>query len=123
MKYLINFTIQNNEEIITKKDIKSKYNKNILSFSYDKENIKITINKDNLIMQKENNESLLQFKFILNKKTESKYFIKDLNFYIDTYVLTNNLIIENNKLYIEYELWLQDEYSGKFKYEINIKEM
>ena len=123
MEKIIDIKLNNNDEIFIKQTIESKYNNNELLFNYDNDTIKISINKNNIIMQKENNESLLTFNFIESKKTDCKYFIKELNFYIDTKVLTNKLLIEENKIYIEYELWLQDEYSGKFIYEINIKEM
>ncbi len=123
MNYVINFSIQNNDEKIVKKNINTKYKNNELSFKYDNESIKITIKKDNIIMYKENNESILTFNFIKNKETESKYFIKSLNFYIDTKIKTNKLEIKKDRLYIEYELYLQDEYSGKFIYEVNIKEV
>lgn len=123
MKHYVDFNIQNNDEKFSKNNVEAKYKDNELSFKYDNESIKISINKDNIIMQKENNESLLVFNFTENKKTDCEYFIKELNFYIDTKVLTNKLSIDENNIYIEYELWLQDEYSGKFTYVINIKEM
>ena len=92
-------------------------------FKDDIDSIKLTINKDNIIMIKENIDSKFTFNFIKDKKTELEYFIKMFNSYLDGEVLTNNLIIKNNYIYIEYELYLQDEYMGKFKYELNIKEM
>ena len=78
---------------------------------------------DNIIMEKDNTESSLKFNFKLNKKCEGNYFIKQLNSYLDTEILTNQLIIDENRIYIEYELWIQEEYAGLFKYEIIIKEM
>ncbi len=123
MKNKINLKLQNNDEIILKKNIEANKKNNILSFKYDNDSIEIKINKDNIVMKKENNESILSFNFIKNKKTESKYFIKELNFYIDTDILTKEISIKDNKIYIEYDLWLQDEYSGDFKYEIDIMEV
>ncbi len=123
MNYLVSFNIQNKDEEIKKENIQGKYKDNKLSFKYDNESIKLDILKDNIIMEKENNDSTLSFNFVLNKKTESSYLIKDLNLYIDTKVLTNKLLIEDNRIYIEYELYLQDEYSGNFIYEVNIKEV
>lgn len=123
MKYYIDFIIKNNDEEVSKYDIKAIYNENKgIEFNYDKESIKITINKDNIIMKKENDESIITFNFNLNKKTETKYYLKDLGFYIDTEILTNKLIIEKEKIYIEYKLWLQGEEAGEFKYQIDIKE-
>lgn len=123
MMNLVDFNIQNNEEQFSKNNIEARYKDNELSFKYDNESIKIKINKDNIIIQKENSESLLTFNFIENKKENCEYLIKELNFYLDMKVLTNKLLIKENSIYIEYELWIQDEYSGKFIYEINIKEM
>lgn len=124
MKYLVDFRLKNNDESISKNNIEAIYIKNKeLSFKYDNESIKININNDNIIMQKENKDSKIIFNFILNKKADTKYYIKELDFYIDTEVLTNNLTISDKKIHIEYDLWLSGEYTGKFMYEIDIKEV
>lgn len=124
MKYLVDFKLKNNDEFIEKNNIEAIYTKNKqLSFKYDDEKVQIDTNNNNVIMKKENNDSKIIFNFILNKKTQTKYYIKELEFYIDTEVLTNKLIIRDNNIYIEYELWLSGEYTGKFIYEIVIKEM
>lgn len=121
--YVIDFLVQNNLEKQEKNNIPAKYKNNLLLFDYDNESIKININNDNIIMEKDNTESSLKFNFKLNKKCEGNYFIKQLNSYLDTEILTNQLIIDENRIYIEYELWIQEEYAGLFKYEIIIKEM
>ena len=123
LKCKIDYNIINNEENISKNNIESEYKKNLLSFMDDTDSMKITINKDNIIMIKENFDSKFTFNFIKNKKTNLEYFIKMFNSYLDGEILTNELIIKDNYINIEYELWIQDEYMGKFKYELNIKEM
>lgn len=123
LKCLIDYKIINNEEKIIKKDIKAIINNDRLSYTDDNELYKIIINKDNIIMNKDNLDSKLTFIFIKNKQTDLEYFIKLLNSYLDGKVKTNELIIKKNYINIEYELYIQDEYMGKFKYEINIKEM
>ena len=122
-KILIDYKIRNNEEKIIKKDIKAIINNDKLSYKDDNESIKLNINKENIIMIKENIDSKLTFNFIKNKTTELEYYIKLLNSYLDGSIKTNEIIIKNNYIYIEYELFIQDEYMGNFKYEINIKEM
>lgn len=121
MKYYVDFKIENNEEKQEKTNIETIYKNNNLKFNYDKESIEILIKNDNIIMKKENNDSVITFDFKLNKKTETKYYIKNLNFYIDTEVLTNKLEILDDRIYIEYGLWLSGENMGVFKYEVNIK--
>ena len=45
------------------------------------------------------------------------------NSYLNTDILTKVLEISDNRIYIEYELWVEEEYMGIFKYELIIKEM
>lgn len=123
-KVYIDYKIKNNDEILKKENLEAVYKVNEYLKIKDKdENINISFNNGNIIMERDNNESNLLFNFVLDKETESKYFIKNLNFYIDTKVKTNHLQIDNDRIIIEYDLWLSDEYSGNFKYEIILKEV
>lgn len=123
-KVYIDYKIKNNDEILKKENLEAVYKVNeYLKIKDIDENINISFNNGNIIMERDNNESNLLFNFVLDKETESKYFIKNLNFYIDTKVKTNHLQIDDDRIIIEYDLWLFDEYSGNFKYEIILKEV
>ena len=123
-KVYIDYKIKNNDEILKKENLEAVYKVNEYLKIKDKdENINISFNNGNIIMDRDNNESNLLFNFVLDKETESNYFIKNLNFYIDTKVKTNHLQIDDDRIIIEYDLWLSDEYSGNFKYEIILKEV
>ena len=123
LKCLIDYKISNPEEDFIKNNIDADYSNNEITFKDANDSIKLIINKDNIIMIKDDLSSKTTLNFILNKKTNSEYFIKVLNTIIDLKVLTNKLEISKDKIYIEYEIWFDTEYSGKFNYEINIKEM
>lgn len=123
-KVYIDYKIKNNDEILKKENLEAVYKVNeYLKIKDIDENINISFDNGNIIMERDNNESNLLFNFVLDKETESKYFIKNLNFYIDTKVKTNHLQIDADRIIIEYDLWLSDEYSGNFKYEIILKEV
>ena len=123
-KVYIDYKIKNNDEIVKKENLEAVYKVNeYLKIKDIDENINISFSNGNIIMERDNNESNLLFNFVLDKETESKYFIKNLNFYIDTKVKTNHLQIDDDRIIIEYDLWLSDEYSGNFKYEIILKEV
>ena len=123
-KVYIDYKIKNNDEILKKENLEAVYKVNeYLKIKDIDENINISFDNGNIIMERDNNESNLLFNFVLDKETESKYFIKNLNFYIDTKVKTNHLQIDDDRIIIEYDLWLSDEYSGNFKYEIVLKEV
>lgn len=123
-KVYIDYKIKNNDEILKKENLEAVYKVHeYLKIKDIDENINISFDNGNIIMERDNNESNLLFNFVLDKETESKYFIKNLNFYIDTKVKTNHLQIDDDRIIIEYDLWLSDEYSGNFKYEIILKEV
>lgn len=116
----IDFKIKNNDDEFVYRNIKGFKDKNSLNFEH--EGNKFNFDLDNSILKKENNESILILNFKKDKKTDSNYYIKEIDLYIDTKVLTKSLIIDNNSVKIEYELWLNDEYTGKYLYEMKIKE-
>ena len=120
---LIDYKIINSEEKIEKNNIKAIHNNNELSYIDELDSIRLTINKDNIVMIKENISSTTTLNFINNKKTNSEYLIKALNAKLDLKVKTNKLEISDNRVYIEYEIWFEEEYSGKFTYDLYIKEM
>lgn len=118
--HIISFYLKNNDEVI-KKDISTyKIEKNKLKFNIDNDKYKIDLDK--FIIEKDNNESRLCFMFDDKKETKGTYYIKDMDFYMDAKIKTNKLIYKDNKLDIKYELYLQDEYIGKFELKIEVKE-
>ena len=123
LKCLIDYKIGNPENEFIKKDIPAEYINNEITFKDEHDSIKLIINNDNIIMIKDDLPSKTTLNFILNKKTDSEYYVKAVDMIIDLKVLTNKLEINKERIYIEYEIWFDDEYSGKFNYEINIKEM
>ena len=118
--HIISFYLKNNDEVIKRDNIDSKIKKNELLFYIDNDKYKIDLDKYTLY--KDNSESSLNFIFNDKKETNGTYYIKDMKFYMDARVKTNKLIYKDNKLEIDYELYLQDEYIGNFKIKIEVKE-
>ena len=118
--HIISFYLKNNEEILKKDNIESKIKKNTIKFNIDNDNYKIDLNQ--FVLEKENSESRLCFIFSDKKETNGTYYIKDMDFYMEARIKTNKLVYKDNKLDIDYELYLQDEYIGKFELKITVKE-
>ena len=123
LKCLIDYKIINPDETIEKRDIKAIHTEDKINYIDDKDNISIILSNNNIIMTKDNFSSKTTLNFIKDKKTDSEYFIKSLNSKLNVKVKTNILEITHNKIYIEYEIWFEEEYSGKFTYDLCIKEM
>lgn len=77
---------------------------NTINFKKDNMTIKINFKNNRIIFTKTDENSILEHKFILNKQTYSKYYLKQENININIPIFTTKLKKEENKLKIEYYL-------------------
>lgn len=117
---LLDFKIKNNEEEKKYSNIAGKIINDKINFEIENDKYEYDIKKN--IFHKVNTESLLDFKFTLNKKERSTYYIKDLDFYIDTWNKAIEITNNSNYIKVSYELFLEEEKTGIFMFEIIIKE-
>lgn len=107
--------ITNENNII--QSIEALVNGNIIKYNDNDINVTLKKDNDNIVMIRENNEYRLKFKFNKSKKEIGSYLLKENNILFDLEILTKELIIDENKIYILYEL---NEEIREF--ELNIKE-
>lgn len=94
---------------------------NTIIFDKDNNNFKIKFKNDRIIFIKTDENSILEHEFIENKKTSSKYHLKQENININIPIFTNSIKREKNKLKIEY--YLDEEKSNNvlnIEYEVLI---
>ncbi len=80
--------------------------------------VNITLTKNSIFINRENEEKKIKLKFEAGNKCAGNYIIKDLNIKIDVFTITKDIKIGKNKLFIEYELYVKDEFSDVFIYTI-----
>ena len=95
--------------IAIRKDNNIFYNKN-------KCNISVLIEDKKVILKRENNEIKLNMTFELSKKVGGEYFLKEYSSYLTITTMTKKLNITNNSLEIEYDLYIDNEFSDTFFY-------
>lgn len=95
--------------IAIRKDNNIFYNKN-------KCNISVLIENKKVILKRENNEIKLNMTFELNKQGGGEYFLKEYSSYLTITTLTKKLEIKDNLLEIEYDLYIDNEFSDTFFY-------
>ena len=109
-------TILKNKEKTYNNDCIIIYNKNQLLYKENEYNMKLEINKDHLVLTKENNET--KSVFIFNKKKSNiDYFLKNNNYSMSIPVKLKKMDIKDDYILINY---LIEE--NEFNYEIFIKE-
>lgn len=88
---------------------------------YNEGEIKVIIEifDDQIIMSRINDDYIIKMLFIKNSITEGLYDIKDIDVKFNLAVETNELIIEEGRIYIDYHLNLNNEDMGVFHFQLN----
>lgn len=87
---------------------------------YNEGEIKVFINlyDEKISMSRINDDYVIKMDFVKNSITEGTYDIKDVNAKFNLAVETNELIIEDKKIFVDYHLNLNNEDMGVFKFEL-----
>ncbi len=80
--------------------------------------ISLLIKQNKVILRKNNKDIKLNLEFEKDKSLTGFYFIKDLNIKIKAKAKTKKLKINDNSIKIEYDLFMNDEFSDSFIYNI-----
>lgn len=91
-------------------------NDNIITYKDDNSLVNIVLSENTISIKRENDEMHQTLKFEKNKENKTNYFIKELNMDIILKTKTNDLLITKDSIRIEYELYMNEEYSDVFTY-------
>lgn len=88
---------------------------------YNEGDIKVIIEilEDKITMSRINDDYIIKMPFIRDSITEGLYDIKDINAKFNLAVETNELIIEEGKIFIDYHLNLNNEDMGVFRFQLD----
>ena len=105
----------NNKKAILK-DNKISYDRNgfIMNIIYEDEKIFIT---------RENNDVKIDLEFKKDQSLITKYHIKDINTIIKLETITKELSILDNRIYIKYDLYMNEEFSDNFEFELEWRDL
>ena len=122
-KIMINGNVfsSNDKEYI--KDIKAIKKDNTITYSKDGIKVKIQLLDNKVLLERENDNMKLNLEFEESKKLVSKYVIKDLNLNIKIETKTNRLIIDKNMIKVQYDLFMNGEFSDNFIFELEWSEL
>ena len=109
------FSSSSNEE---KETIRAIKNDNNITYKLDGIKVNITILNNNIIIKRESNDMELNLEFKNNKSIITSYHMKDLNINIKVETKTKKLVINENSILINYDLYMNDEFSDNFQYEL-----
>ena len=123
-KIKIYAVLSNNDNETTTIEALADYDENKKMIKYSEEDLKVKIEySDNRVyMNRKNSEYELDLEFTLNKKNKCKYEVNSLGLNLEIDVCTKKLEIEDNRIYINYELLNDNKSIGIFEYKLLIME-
>lgn len=107
---------KNDEELID--NVKAVYKDNVIAYNLNGITVKITTFPDKLLITRENDDMELNLEFEENKRLVSKYLIKDLGLNVKVETKTKKLIMNDNNLKVEYDLFMNEEFSDSFTFNL-----
>ena len=117
-KIIVNHNIKSTLE---KKEIKNKkgiLKDNTITYNYAGIMISVKIFKNKVFLERENEDVKICLEFEENKSIVTKYVIKDMKLEIKLESKTKKLIINDHNIEVEYDLFMNGEFSDSFKYEV-----
>lgn len=117
-KIIVNHNIKSTSSLEVVKDKKGILKDNIITYNHNGAMIKLKLLENKIFFERENNDVKIYLEFEKNKSIITKYVIKDMGIEIKLESKTKNLIINDNKIMVEYDLFMNGEFSDSFKYEV-----
>ena len=116
----INAVLSNSDNETVNIESLATYNEKENKIMYTEEdlNVAITILKNKVIIERMNEDYDLRLEFTKDEVNKCKYNVKTIGLDMEIDVYTKNLEIEDNRLYIEYELYNNNNSIGTFEYKL-----
>ncbi|CCY45618.1 unknown [Clostridium sp. CAG:1193] len=120
----INAVLSNSDNETVNIESLATYNEKENKIIYTEEdlNVAITILKNKVIIERMNEDYDLRLEFTKDEVNKCKYNVKTIGLDMEIDVYTKNLEIEDNRLYIEYELYNNNNSIGTFEYKLIFRE-
>ncbi len=123
-KINIHSILSNSDNETTIIDTIADYDEKENKIFYTEKDLKVIMEifPNKIKMRRYNQEYELNLEFKLNEKIRCKYEVKLIGLNLDIDIYTKDLEIDNNIIYINYELFNDNKSIGVFEYKIMIKE-
>ena len=122
-KIIVNHNIKSTSSLEVVKDKKGILKDNIITYNHDGVMIKLKLLENKIFFERENKDVKIYLEFEKNKSIITKYVIKDMWIEIKLESKTKDLIINYNKIMVEYDLFMNGEFSDSFKYEVEWRDL
>lgn len=123
-KIKINSVLSNFENDTTNVSALADYDEDSNTIEYQEEDMKVKIQilKNKVVLTRKNEDYDLCMEFIQGETKRCEYIVKSIGLNVDIDVFTKLLEIEENRIYINYELFNENKSIGTFEYKLIFRE-
>jgi len=123
-KIKIYSVLSNDNDETTTIEALADYDEEKRIIKYKEENLRVSIEilDNRIIMERKNEEYDLNLDFSLNEKVRCKYQVNSIGLNLEIDVYTKILEIEENRIYVNYELFNDNKSIGTFEYKLLLME-
>lgn len=114
----MNMTVKSSNDIDELKGKEAIYLDDVITYIDNGTNTTIKILDDEVILARETDDTKVVLTFNKSAKKKSIYELKSHNLKMDILVDTKKLVIEDKKINVIYDLYINDELSDTFMYEL-----
>lgn len=115
---IINSSVLSKYEKEVLNGIKAVFKNGKISYVNSDTMVSVTVLPNKVLLERDNKGMKIKLEFEKNKSLITIYLIKDLNLEIKLETKTKELIIEEDHIFIMYDLFMNDEFSDSFIYEL-----
>lgn len=117
-KIIINSVVFSKDEKESLDGVKAILKDNKISYKNNGINVSIKLSDDGITLERESDDMKLILKFKENETLTTDYIIKSLDLKIKVCTKTKKIVINDNNFEIEYELFMNNEFSNSFTYKL-----
>jgi len=123
-KIRIKSILSNFENDTTTIEALAELNEEEQSISYVEEDLKVKIImfKDKVTIERKNEDYDLSLEFVEKETIKCKYSVRSIGLNLEIDVYTKTLEVNENRIYIEYELFSESKSIGTFEYKLIFRE-
>lgn len=112
---------ENNESVYDRFFIKGIRTDNKIIFKENDINVTIMFEDNRISMNRSTKDYTIRMKFVNNSSSSGSYYLNDYKESINLNIETLSFINNDNNVYLDYNLFMADEFIGHFTYSLELE--
>ena len=117
-KIIVNHEVISSEDKSLLNEIKALRKNDEITYFDNDVKVSLKILKNKILLTRENDKFKINLEFEENKNLVTDYVIKDLGLKVKLETKTKKVVINDESIYVSYDLFMNDSFSDSFTYKL-----